>query len=73
MRSGTELSQFLRILVYTYLCISELFCLCCVGILKTLPVHPFIALIIPAFWDYLLNYLSVFLSFGTGTVLEVTN
>ena len=31
----------------TYFCISELLCLCCVEILKTLLVHSFNALIIP--------------------------
>ena len=40
----------------TYFCISELLCLCCVEILKNLPVHSFNALIIPIFRDCLSNY-----------------
>ena len=40
----------------TYSCISELLCLCCVEILKNLPVHSFNALIIPILRDCLPNY-----------------
>ena len=45
----------------TYSCISELLCLCCVEILKNLPVHSFNALIIPILRDRLPNYFLVFL------------
>ena len=37
-------------------CISGLLCLCCVEILKNLPVHSFNALIIPILRDCLPNY-----------------
>ena len=47
----------------SYFCISELLCLCCVEILKNLPVHSFNALIIPILRDCLPNYFLVFLSF----------
>ena len=40
----------------SYSCISELLCLCCVEILKNLPVHSFHALIIPILRDCLPNY-----------------
>ena len=40
----------------TYSCISELLCLCCVEILKNLPVHSFNALIKPILRDRLPNY-----------------
>ena len=40
-------------------CISELLCLCCVEILKNLPVHSFNALIIPVLRDCLPNYFLV--------------
>ena len=36
--------------------LSELLCLCCVEILKNLPVHSFNALIIPILRDCLHNY-----------------
>ena len=42
----------------TYSCISELFCFCCVEILKNLPVDSFNALIIPVPRDCLPNYFS---------------
>ena len=42
----------------SYSCISELLCLCCVEILKNLPVHSFNALIIPILRDCLPNYFS---------------
>ena len=48
---------------HTYSCISELLCLCCVEILKNIPVHSFNALIIPILTDCLPNYFLVFLSF----------
>ena len=47
----------------SYSCISGLLCLCCVEILKNLPVHSFNALIIPILRDCLPNYFLVFLSF----------
>ena len=37
----------------SYSCISELLCLCCVEILKNLPVHSFNARIIPILRDSL--------------------
>ena len=40
----------------SYSCISELLCLCCMEILKNLPVHSFNALIIPILRDGLPNY-----------------
>ena len=43
----------------TYSCISELLCLCCVKILKYLPVHSFDALIIQVLRVCLPNYLSI--------------
>ena len=43
----------------TYSCISELLCLCCVEILKNLPVHSFNAFIIPILRDCLPNYFMV--------------
>ena len=39
----------------SYSCISELLCLCCVEILKNLPVHSFNALIKPILRDCLPN------------------
>ena len=47
----------------SYSCISEPLCLCCVEILKNLPVHSFNALIIPILRDCLPSYFLVFLSF----------
>ena len=40
----------------TYSCILELLCLCCVEIIKNLPVHSINALIIPILRDCLPNY-----------------
>ena len=54
---------------FTYSCISELLCLCCVEILKNLPVHSFNALIIPILRDCLPNYFLVFLSFDVYLIL----
>ena len=42
--------------VLTYSCISQLLCLCCVEILKNLPVHSLNALIIPILRDCLPNF-----------------
>ena len=53
----------------SYSCISELSCLCCVEILKNLPVHLFKAFIIPVLRDCLPNYLLVFLSFEVYLIL----
>ena len=59
----------------TYSCISELLCLCCVEILKNLPVHSFNALIIPILRDCLPNYFfSIsFLRRLPDTTLKVTS
>ena len=54
----------------TYSCISELLCLCCVEILKYLPVHSFNALVIPILRDCLPNYFIVFLSFDVYLILH---
>ena len=54
----------------TYSCIVELLCLCCVEILKNLPVHSFNALIIPILRDCLPNYFLVFLSFDVYLILH---
>ena len=43
----------------SYSCILELLCLCCVEILKNLPVHSFNALIIPILRDCFPNYFLV--------------
>ena len=53
----------------SYSCISELLCLCCMEILKNLPVHSFNALIIPILRDCLPNYFLVFLSFDVYLIL----
>ena len=53
----------------SYSCISELLCLCCVEILKNLPVHSFNALIIPILRDCLPNCFLVFLSFDVYLIL----
>ena len=55
----------------SYSCISELLCLCCVEILKNLPVHSFNALIIPILRDCLPNYFLVFLSFDVYLILHL--
>ena len=51
----------------TYSCISELLCLCCVEILKNLPVHSFNAFIIPVLRDCLPNYFLVTKGEGWST------
>ena len=56
----------------TYSCISELLCLCCVEILKNLPVHSFNALIIPILRVCLPNYFLVFLSFDVYLIVLLT-
>ena len=53
----------------TYSCISELLCLCCVEILKNLPLHSFNALIIPILRDCLPNYFLLFPSFDVYLIL----
>ena len=53
----------------SYSCISELLCLCCVEMLKNLPVHSYNALIIPILRDCLPNYFLVFLSFDVYLIL----
>ena len=54
----------------SYFCISELLCLCCVEIVKNLPVHSFNALIIPILRDCLPNYFLVFLFFDVYLILN---
>ena len=54
----------------TFSCISELLCLCCVEILKNLPVHSFNALIIPILRYCLPNYFLVFFSFDVYLILH---
>ena len=54
----------------SYSCISELFCVFCVDVLKNLPVHSFNALIIPILRDCLPNYFLVFPSFDVYLILH---
>ena len=54
----------------TYSNISEMLCLCCVEILKNLPVHSFNALIITILRDCLPKYFLVFLSFDVYLILH---
>ena len=59
----------------TYSGISELLCLCCVEILKSLPVHSFNTLIIPVLrYCFTQLFFSIsFLRHLPDTLLEVTN
>ena len=53
----------------SYFCISELLCLCCVEILKNLPVDSLNALIISILRDCSPDYFLVFLSFDVYLIL----
>ena len=53
----------------SYFCTSELLCLCCVEILKNLPVDSLNALIISILRDCLPDYFLVFLSFDVYLIL----
>ena len=55
----------------SYSCISELLCLCCVEILKNLPIHSFNVFIIPILRDCLSKYVFVFLSFDVYLILTL--